>query len=371
MNASSNDPFDDYIALRTALRLSDQAHAAVEMRAFPRHFGVVTFFVSLAWSLDLQFSAIVGVLSWLVLRLFRATLWRWGLHERNLWNWLFFVRIFVFRWLMALTGSLVFLFRSPTELSEIWVWLAAVFLFDILLLVFVEGKEYDMANAERERLDSAMADLMTRSQEPDRNDEPTQAEAHSEMVPDSNQRDELARNAIRLIMSYRGSVIDSETAELRAIQNAYEVMFDGWEEFSDSVMQRLCYVLLVPEIEHIAQDLVEQESHSLDSWYLMAAEDIRFSTGVSEMYGADRAGVDAFRSWITHLLRKELELGISSRIVETGPETNRTSLGAQGLAGFQPAIESLLRLRDLGVLSDEEYGQKRRELLGKYLTRDR
>ena len=362
MSNESDDRFEDYIALRSELRRSGEAHSAVEVAAFPRHFGVVVFYISLAWSLDIGFSIVAGFLSWLILRLFRTMLWEWGLHQRNLWNWLFFVRIIVFRWLVALVTTLIFWFRSPADFSTFWILPVGIIIVDSLLSSFLEGRGHLQADSEMAGLASEMNDLLKRSEESVSSVEIKQVESKSSSMEDLVQNNEFADDACQMILRYRDSVVQSETTELAKLRDDYAAVFDDWEEFVDSAIQRLRRTMKMPGLEHKVQQAIESDQDSVDSQYYIAAEDILFCTGMSQLPGADRAGVDAYRSWITQLLRKEFELKHYSQNSEARDQTNKFDQDKWSLAHIPSAVESLIKLRELGLLSDEEYEQKKRKL---------
>lgn len=359
--AQWNDSFHEYTAVQMALHQSSDLHSIVELEAFPRHIGVVTFSVLLAITEDLGAAFVWAVGTWLVLRIFRGVFWRWRIHRRNIWVWFAFVRVMFIRWPIVLGCGLVLWMRAPQVFQQTWLWMVAILAIDIVLTFLIEARGHARATLTRVELETDKRRLLEESKA---------AEARSTAQRDTE--DASSGHATTPIGKIDDSTpagyLDDSDGETKPIElrRIHDQQGGNRSELEQKVKQRLYRTMSFPDLTERVQEILKTDAHSLDAMYVIAAEDIQFNVRVSQISGAETAGLNSHNDWVAWLVEKELEQ-INESYSSTGPTLEATFFDsgiAQGRSSdIINMIEEISRLREKGILTEEEFQIKKAELL--------
>lgn len=359
-----NDDLQKFVEIQSALLRISDVYGFAQLNSFARHLGVFAFFICLAITTNFNDSLFFSIGIWLLTSFFRGLLWRWGLHNTYLWNWLFFVRVMLIRWIIALLCVGISWLRSPLGINSFWQWILAIFIFDLLFTIFAEGRSYAKAKAIHTSLEIERDRLVEESRKATE-EENRRLKAIEDVKSRQRALDVLDKLKDSLLQPFQDYQKRSQSRELErnVLRQKYEEKFGQWENFEKRVKERLYSTLSIPNLPEIVGERAKSDPDSLDSLYYFAAEDIQFNMSVSQIPGAEMAELDTHDQWINHLLQKEYEQLIDKENVQASDETANTLDTSLQRDNVVKAIEDIARLRQKGILTEEEFQLKKAELL--------
>jgi hypothetical protein len=234
---------------------------------------------------------------------------------------------------------------------------------DVLLSIFAEGRGYAKAKATHAALELEKNRLLEESRKATA-EKNRQLEAVEETTSQQSLDvlDKLKNSVLQPFQDYQERS-QSRELERNVLRQQYEKKFGQWKEFEERVKQRLYSTLSTPNLPEIVAERTKSDPNSLDSLYYFAAEDIHFNLGISQMPGAEMADLDAHDQWINHLLQKEYEQLIGNEKTQPSDEAISTINASPQRDSIIKAIEDIARLRQNGILTEEEFQSKKSELL--------